>query len=100
MNTKKTVTAVFMTVGALSITTLVGCETHEPQEEVRSVDWYEANDAERAAKLNECKTNPRSIDATPNCVNASRAENNAKANTQWGTSKEGVRTVPTLPSPN
>ncbi|SCX62411.1 EexN family lipoprotein [Nitrosospira sp. Nsp1] len=100
MNTKKTVTAIFMAVGVLLITTLGGCETHAPQEEVRSVDWYEANDAERAAKLSECKTSPRSIDATPNCVNASRAENNARANTQWGTSSEGVRTVPTLPSPN
>ncbi|BCT68094.1 EexN family lipoprotein [Nitrosospira sp. NRS527] len=100
MNTKKTVMAVFMAVGALLITTLVGCETHEPQEEVRSVDWYEANAAERAAKLNECKTSPRSIDATPNCVNASRAENNAKADTQWGTSSEGVRTMPTIPSPH
>lgn len=100
MNTKQTVTAVFMAVGVLLITTLMGCETHEPQEEVRSVDWYEANGTERAAKLNECKTSPRSIDATPNCVNASRAENNAKTNTRWGTSSEGVRTEPTLPNPN
>jgi hypothetical protein len=100
MNTKKTVTAVSMAVGTLLLTTLMGCETHQPQEEVRPVDWYEANDAERAAKLNECKNSPSSIDATPNCVNASRAENNVKANAKWGTSSEGVRTVPTLPSPN
>ncbi len=100
MNTKKTVTVATMAAGVLLMTTLMGCETHEPQEEVRPVDWYEAHDAERAAKLNECTTSPRSIDATPNCVNASRAENNAKANTQWGTSKEGVRTEPSLPSPN
>jgi ABC-type uncharacterized transport system auxiliary subunit len=100
MNTKKTVTAVSVAVGALLLTTLMGCETHQPQEEVRPVDWYEANDAERAAKLNECKNSPSSIDATPNCVNASRAENNVKANAKWGTSSEGVRTVPTLPSPN
>ena len=89
-----------MAVGALLITTLTGCETHEPQEEVRPVDWYEAHDAERTAKLDECKNSPRNIDATPNCINASRAENNVKANTKWGTSSEGVRTVTTLPSPN
>lgn len=100
MNTKKTVTAATMAVGALLITTLSGCETHQPQEEVRPVDWYEAHDAERAAKLDECKSSPRHTDATPNCVNASRAENNVKANTKWGTSSEGVRTEPSLPSPN
>jgi hypothetical protein len=99
MNTKKTVTAAAMAVGALLITTLAGCETHQPQEEVRPVDWYEAHDAERAAKLEECKKSPSNIDAAPNCINASRAENNVKANTKWGTPSEGVRTEPILPSP-
>ena len=50
MNTKKTVTAASMAVGALLLTTLSSCETHQPQEEVRPVDWYEANEAERAAE--------------------------------------------------
>jgi len=49
------------------------------------------NAAERAAKLEECKSNPKIIDATPNCINASRAENNVKAAAKWGTDKEGVR---------
>ena len=70
---------------------LTGCEDRK-MEEVRNVDWYEANKAERAAKLTECMSNPGKLDATPNCINASRAENNVKAGTKWGTESEGVRT--------
>ena len=82
--------------GALLIAMLAGCESRREQEDVRSVDWYEQHAAERAAKLNECMTNPRKIDATPDCVNASRAENNAKAATKWATPDEGVRTEPPI----
>jgi hypothetical protein len=84
-------------VGALLISALVGCDTREPKEEVRPVDWYVEHEAERAAQLMECRSNPKILDATPNCVNASRAENEAKAQTKWGTSNEEVRTVPPVP---
>lgn len=80
----------------LLFTVLAGCDTRQPHEEVRPVDWYESNPAERAAKLEECKSNPGKLDATPNCVNASRAENNVKAAAKWGTEKEGVRTPATI----
>lgn len=83
---------------ALLVSALAGCEGREPpKEEVRPVDWYVKNESERAAKLIECQSKPGILDATPNCVNASRAENEAKAPTQWATEKEGVRTEP--PSP-
>lgn len=90
---KNKIAAVLMVAGAPFVT-LAGCETRQPQEEVRTVDWYESNPAERAAKLAECLSNPKIRDAMPNCVNASRAENNAKAAPKWGTGKESVRTEP------
>lgn len=82
--------------GALLIAVLAGCETRKAQEDVRSVDWYESHATERAAKLKECMTSPRTLDATPDCVNASRAENNVKAATTWATPDEGVRTEPPI----
>lgn len=77
---------------------LAGCEARETGKEVRPVGWYEANKTERAATLAECMSNPGKLDATPNCINASRAENNAQAATKWGTGSEGVRTEPTIPN--
>ncbi|SEO56410.1 EexN family lipoprotein [Nitrosovibrio sp. Nv6] len=94
MKMKKNVTAVPIAVSVLVISILAGCESRRVDDEVRSVDWYEQHSAERAAKLADCMTNPRTLDATPDCVNASRAENNVKANTEWGTPDEGVRTTP------
>ena len=89
---------VIAAAGALLVSTLAGCETREPQEEVRTVDWYVAHEAERTAKLAECRSRPgEHTDATPNCINASRAENEAKGETKWGTEKEGVRTEPPVP---
>ena len=76
--------------------TLAGCDTRKAHEEVRPVDWYESNPAERTAKLDECRASAGKLDATPNCVNASRAENNVKAAAKWGTEKEGVRTPATI----
>ena len=85
-------------LGATSalVIALAGCESRRAHEEVRPVDWYESNPADRAAKLEECKSSPGKLDATPNCVNASRAENNVKAAAKWGTEKEGVRTPATI----
>jgi hypothetical protein len=82
----------------LLIAALAGCEGREPpKEEVRPVDWWLKHESDRAEKLVECQSKPGIIDATPNCVNASRAENEAKAPTEWGTPKDGVRTEPPLP---
>ena len=89
--------AAIAAMGAL--TTLVGCDTRSGRETVREVDWYEKNAAEREAKLAECRANPGLLDGTPDCINASRAENNAKASTKWATEKEGVRTEPAIPPP-
>lgn len=66
---------------------------------VRPVDWYEKNAAEREAKLAECRANPGLLDGTPDCINASRAANNANAAAKWATEKEGVRTEPSIPPP-
>lgn len=51
-----------------------GCGEDIPKEETMSVEWYEANNAERAAKLQECKNNPGELRLTPNCVNAKSAQ--------------------------
>ena len=87
-----------ISLSALLISALAGCETRDPQEEVRTVDWYVKQETERAAKLAECRSKPGILDATPNCVNASRAENEAKGEAKWGTEKEGVRTESPIPA--
>jgi hypothetical protein len=99
-----------LTIGSVTgslfvIAILAGCEgrneegTARSGGTVRSVDWYEKNTAEREAKLAECRANPGLLDGTPDCINASRAENSAKAGTKWGTEKESVRTEPAIPPP-
>src|SRR5690606_10826466 len=84
---------------ALLLWALAGCEGRDPPEPVvRSVEWYEAHDAERAEKLAECKTRPEAFDGQPDCVNASRAENSTKAATKWHEEADAdeVRTKPLL----
>jgi hypothetical protein len=85
-------------VGIFLIGFIGGCEKSPRPEEIRPVSWWEANTAERAAKLEECKSQPKRIDATPNCKNASLAENNVSASAKWGTEKDGVRTEPPVPA--
>ncbi|MEO8992160.1 MAG: EexN family lipoprotein [Nitrosospira sp.] len=80
-----------MAAGVLSALMLTGCSDRRVEGEVRSVDWYQANKVERSAKLAECLSNPDN-DATPDCINASRAENDSKSTTTWGEGKEEVRT--------
>lgn len=89
-------TIIVSAAASVLVIALSGCESRPAHEEVRPVDWYESNPAERAVKLAECLANPKKLDATPNCVNASRAENNAKSAAKWGTEKEGVRTPATV----
>jgi hypothetical protein len=99
-----------LTIGSMTgslfvIAILAGCEgrneggTVRSGETVRPVDWYEKNAAEREAKLAECRANPGLLDGTPDCINASRAENSVKAAAKWATEKEGVRTEPAIPPP-
>lgn len=75
---------------------LAGCEFRETEEEVRSSEWYEAHPAEREEKLAECMSSASPRDATPDCVNASRAENSAQNSTRWGTPKDELRTEPPI----
>ena len=90
---------VWAVANALLMAALAGCESREPpKEEVRPVDWWLKHESDRAEKLVECQSKPGIIDATPNCVNASRAENEAKAPANWATDKEGVRSEPPVPA--
>lgn len=67
-------------VAGVLLAGLIGCKEDEPAAQVQTVDWYKAHQAERAAILAKCKDNPGQLAATPNCVNASRAESSAT----WG----------------
>ena len=75
---------------------LAGCELRETEDEVRPAEWYESHPSEREKMLAECMSSASHRDASPDCVNASRAENNAKNSTRWGTPKEDVRTEPLI----
>lgn len=68
----KKLTVVLVVASALSM--LNGCKEDKPAEVVQTVDWYKANKDERAEVLTKCQTNPGELAATPNCVNASRAQ--------------------------
>ena len=81
-----------MAVGVLSV--MAGCkevktgtaentpksetsETVQVVETVQTVDWYRAHDAERNSVMTKCRNNPGTIGATPNCINASRADSSS-----------------------
>lgn len=55
----------------LAVVALVSCKDNDP---VQTVDWYKANAPERSAMLAKCKANPGELAASPNCINANRAE--------------------------
>lgn len=78
---------VLLVLGTLSM--LAGCK--EDKEVVQTVDWYKAHKAERAEVLAKCKANPGELAATPNCVNASRADSSST----WS-AKGGIRPVKPL----
>ena len=88
---KRQVVKISIAGGVFVALGLSGCDDRRAEDEVRSVDWYQANKDERTAKLAQCKSNPDN-DATPNCINASRAENDSKSATDWVGGKEEVRT--------
>ena len=52
---------------------LAGCG--EGSEPVHLVDWYKSHEAERKAMIAKCESNPGELLATPNCINATRANN-------------------------
>ena len=55
----------------LAAAALAGCNETDP---VQTVDWYKTNASERATMLAKCKANPGELAASPNCINANRAE--------------------------
>lgn len=87
---KKLLTGILVATGFFVVLGLIGCNDHRVEGEVRSVDWYQANKAERAAKLAQCMSSPDNRGATPDCINASRAEADSKAAIVEG--EEDVRT--------
>jgi len=58
----------FLFIAAAALT---GCNEKDP---VQTVDYYKANAPERAAMRDKCKANPGELAASPNCINANRAE--------------------------
>lgn len=51
---------------------LSGCDENTP---VQTVDWYKAHDTERAEMIAKCKSSPGELAASPNCINAQKAQN-------------------------
>lgn len=74
----KKFTVFLVIAGTLSI--LAGCKKEKPGEVVQTVEWFKANEAERTDTLAKCTSNPGELAATPNCINASRAQ----SSTTWG----------------
>jgi len=57
---------------AVAAAVLTGCGENTP---VQTVDWYKANEAERTAMIAKCKANPGELEASANCMNATKAAN-------------------------
>ncbi|SEQ91141.1 hypothetical protein SAMN05421690_1003104 [Nitrosomonas sp. Nm51] len=89
---KKLLNGISIAAGCLLVLGLAGCNDLNDEGEVQSVDWYQANKTEREAKLAQCMSGPEDLGASPDCINASRAQNNSEADTHWIKGKEDVRT--------
>ncbi|MET0321498.1 MAG: EexN family lipoprotein [Duganella sp.] len=85
---KKT-TAVLAVAALAILAILAGCQKDNPAEVVQTVDWYKANKEERVKVVAKCKNNPGELAATPNCINASRAD----ASMVWS-SRKGIQVKP------
>jgi hypothetical protein len=59
-------------------------------ETVQTVDWYKAHNAERHSMLTKCHNNPGQLGATPNCINASRAD----ASSVWASRGGAIKVAP------
>jgi len=83
----KKITMVLVAVCMLGA--LASCKEDQPAEEVvQTVDWYKDNKVERAEVLAKCIANPGELAATPNCMNASRAD----STTTWSAKGGGIKT--------
>ncbi|MDR2690591.1 MAG: EexN family lipoprotein [Azoarcus sp.] len=58
------------TLSLVAATVLLSLSACDKEEEVHTTDWYAAHNAERHAKIQECKNNPGELKNTPNCINA------------------------------
>lgn len=67
---------------------LAGCGDNTP---VQTVDWYKAHKAERTAMIDKCKANPGELAASPNCINATRAESAVDAAKRGGLNVEPIQ---------
>ena len=97
----KKLTVLLVVAGTLSM--LAGCKEDKPAtpaEVVQTVDWYKAHKTERAEVLAKCKANPGELAATPNCVNASRADSSSTWSAKGGGVSPAIRAASgTGPSP-
>jgi hypothetical protein len=85
----KKIFVLLVAVGMLSM--LVSCKEEKPVAEiVQTVDWYKAHKTERAEMLAKCNNNPGELAASPNCVNASRADSAIT----WGATGSGIKVKP------
>jgi hypothetical protein len=81
-------TAVMMLVAiAVAALPLTGCKEDKPQEVVQTVEWFKKHKTEREAQLAKCKSNPGELAATPNCINASRADSSSTWSARGGAIK-------------
>lgn len=77
-----------LTLGLFALCgTLSACH---PTEETHSVEWFKENRAALKETLARCNGNPGELAATPNCINASRAQSAIT----WGATGGGVRAEP------
>lgn len=74
-------------VAVLLLAGIAGCKRDEPAGQVHTVEWYKEHQAERLGMLAKCRDNPGKLGATPNCVNAARAD----SATTWGARGGGVK---------
>ena len=78
-----------MKIALAACIALAGCSTPEP---VQTVDWYKDHAPERQAMVAKCRANPGELEATPNCVNAIRAQN------QLDNARRGLAPLTPIPS--
>ena len=62
------------TLWSLAFVSLILSSCGDKQESTKDVPYYLEHSDERKAKLTQCKNNPRELENTPNCRNASEAE--------------------------
>ncbi len=85
---------VVMMLAAVAALALAGCKEDKPQEVVQTVEWFKEHKAEREAQLAKCKSNPGELAATPNCVNASRADSSSTWSARGGAIKVATLSAP------